>query len=916
MFMLHIKKISMVLLMLLVFSHLQGQQKIYCRQNQQTGIEFSEYNHLIDSIIENAQLVKILKSSIKNYSSNEITEKLLNYIFSFDTSLTENHVYKEMSGYLPYFYHNKYKRGENSFSYTDPRIRILSINLDNQIWTPYRNDLELPSQSLHYYVGVDFKTDSIARLIGRIGGDITRNTPYYWFKIKDSLFNHYMTGVFSDADKIKYLFYLCLVSSNSSDSNIQVNFFRRINTIDSILMKSKSVSLQDKVKWYLALYKISNRDKSTLFSTNRERSHVIYLMKAQHISYTNPFAIDNETYLRLKNIIENDPTTSTGFGVTLNLKEALSKLPQSKSGLDKLIIALNRYFNEKEEYANVETIVQQQHDNSILCLFTIIGDYFDANKELYGSESYFHYLKLLQRYCNSYKVSVDRKYQIDVQALNQIYRGIENSSFICSKNDITNSIIELVSTLIAQNKIDETNKWIRELLLMHNQLIFKTDITFYKPQYDSDGHIRENIASIVNGYKKIKCFNYWRFPQERHTILYLMGYCLSTNQLKEAGELSYIFNIVEGLKNPKVNFIEATLFYQEKAESQFKITEKQDTIQIYSELITDYFRRLAMAKNNLRKTSIALDNETRRLESVKLEKKVVSDSIGTIKQLNFKLDSTNSVVTLKNTELEAATLKLKTANFRITAAFAIACILLVGLIFLSTQVYRNNKTIKKQKEFALKQESIAKGLADLAAYKAKTWQEFGHIPNTAISDAYFRMEEGGISDYFLSPLVSLHKLVKHLFNNLQSDNYQTGTPINQEIALVNHYLEYVNVVKEKNINLEIIGEVPDITLPSAILLSCVKNAISHGGLLTKNNGEVGIEIKRDTDGYYCNVYDNGKGFPENIKEVADITTGTGLKNANNLLRFFNKNSTANFVSFKKCSFDIYSNCVTLKFLSS
>lgn len=885
MYILFINKCSTVLTLLFVFSNLQSQTKVYCRQNQQSVIKDDKFTYLINPSAEKEQFEKIFQAPWKSHSVDERTEKLLDYIFSFDTSLTESYVHKNLSEYIPYFYHSKNAHRKNS-EY-DYKTYKLSINIDNQIWTPYRNEFELPSYNLKNYIGIDFQKDTIAALIARIGGEIGRdgNYPYnYWFKIRDSIFTEHLKENISDSIRVKYHFLLCLVLRNIKESNIQANFFRRINNIDSILMRSKNISSEDKIKWYIALYKIIKRDKII-----GVHDYLLYLMKAQHIYYTN--YVSNDTYSKLKNIIENEPMNNKEFLLAYDSTENLYRSLYNKNALDEIIIVLNKILDKKEQFNNVETIIQQKHDNSVLCWFTIIKDYFDVNKKLYKSESYFQYIKLLQRYFSFHKISISRKYHIDVQVINQIYIGIDNSTFICSKNNISNSITEMVSTLMIMEKYSETDKWIHFLQMMHNVLIYKTDMAFYKPQYDSGYHLNESITSIIKGYKTVSCFAGWKSPQERYAIQYLIGYCLENKMFEAAGELSRILNIVESLKKEDGNYINITTFYQEKAENQFKISQKLDTIKIYSDLVSEYIYRLGAIKYILFQTSTELDREKQMLEGIRNEKRIISDSIGTIKQLNFKLDSTNSELNTRNGLLKITNDKLETSNLYLTIALWGVGLLFIGFFSLSILVYRNNRVIKNQKEEVESKNKEISTLHTLSSYREMVWQEIAHTPIDLISKVHKSLSNKDVAIELLKPLDVLYEFLRDLFDSIGKTKLEHQSDLTKEIRIAEKYVDCNNFTESIPIEFKFPPSLENKKIPPAIIVSTVKNAIDHAFNKIGKSFErkIEISIEENNDGtYFCNILDNGDGFDPSIKKIEDIPEGsTGLVRANNVLDIFN-----------------------------
>ena len=236
-------------------------------------------------------------------------------------------------------------------------------------------------------------------------------------------------------------------------------------------------------------------------------------------------------------------------------------------------------------------------------------------------------------------------------------------------------------------------------------------------------------------------------------------------------------------------------------------------------------------------------------------------------------------------------------------------ILLIFLLILMIAILRFAIIQRKR---AIKSKELSDKLAAMSEFKANIWQEFGHVPSTAISEAYYRLEDEGVNHISIEPLVKLQKLLNGLFQSLQMSSDNIGVGINKELTLAKDYITYVGSVKEKNIDFEIIGKVPEISIPPAILFSCTRNAINHGGLLKKEIAKIAIEIEQSDTGIYCYIHDNGNGFPPDVKTISDIKSGTGLKNANSILRYHvNGKKGKNYITFGRSNAQGYTNQIKL-----
>ncbi len=209
-------------------------------------------------------------------------------------------------------------------------------------------------------------------------------------------------------------------------------------------------------------------------------------------------------------------------------------------------------------------------------------------------------------------------------------------------------------------------------------------------------------------------------------------------------------------------------------------------------------------------------------------------------------------------------------------------------VFFAVVFFIQRGKANKQKHEATIQRDKAEIEASINEYKSRVWQEFGHIPSSAIADTFARLEENGASLVDLNCLNSLYILVDGLFNGLKASSSKLSVKLEDEISLAKEYISYVNSVWDKKIVIDVIEPIPSIEVPPAVILSCVKNAVAHGKLKDSQEGRIKLEFDVVDNYHNLHIYDNGIGFEKEVNSLRDIKKGTGLKNCDFILRYFNK----------------------------
>ncbi|WP_017052361.1 histidine kinase [Vibrio genomosp. F6] len=118
----------------------------------------------------------------------------------------------------------------------------------------------------------------------------------------------------------------------------------------------------------------------------------------------------------------------------------------------------------------------------------------------------------------------------------------------------------------------------------------------------------------------------------------------------------------------------------------------------------------------------------------------------------------------------------------------------------------------------------------------------------------------------------LQKLTELLRATLNSTRHQQTT-IEQEVALVQAYLEIQQVRLGQRLTFSIQTETVDVSrsLPPLLIQPLVENALTHGIEPLAQGGNIALEIRQSDDQIMITVSDNGAGFNPNLK-----TSGSGI----------------------------------------
>lgn len=143
-----------------------------------------------------------------------------------------------------------------------------------------------------------------------------------------------------------------------------------------------------------------------------------------------------------------------------------------------------------------------------------------------------------------------------------------------------------------------------------------------------------------------------------------------------------------------------------------------------------------------------------------------------------------------------------------------------------------------------------------------------------------------ISAYCRTDGEKARELILNLSNYFRSTLEIEGdfSTLDKELRLIKAYvaIEEARFSNRLLVKFLIDDNLLNIKFPILLLQPIVENAIKHGILKKIDGGIVSIFIKDNQDEVYVEISDNGVGFEDTEKSVS---TGIGLKNVNNRLRF-------------------------------
>lgn len=754
--------------------------------------------------------------------------------------------------------------------------------------------------------------------------------------LKDTVsFRHIKKSILTIKDnnlKIKLNFILWYRLFN--ENVISPSFWQPVNAIDSLNTITKNISPTERAQWNLALAKIyasvdiryyANATISFLSRANylvnyrstleeKEKAYIVELTKSIFWTYL-PGRYGKSQALRqcvnffhsnYTELSNDDKVKFYSFLVyfwSLIIGENLNelRLTTDREHLRFAHNLLNAY-NENCNYNEGTTELRLTF--SIAKYYMSIKDYKEAKK---------WFCVLLDKITNT--VKKDKYYSVEntinnIQSCNIELRDQKDFmdwyNFMNINKLHSNSNPSQFLKYVSIEKWSLTNKTNFGNYVINNRV--DTILRYYpnrewlKNAIKKSSKLSENSNSILNtNYKLLlKYDTIWATTETDKETYFNLG--------------------IYGSQN--LNVVEKNEILWENQDLQSKI-DSQQTILIELNLAIDKskielknsYAQIELSKYELKRSAFELKKNKAELEKGKIELWQVNidlnhkrDSIGTLESLTEQLSlqkdkavrATKKEISLRK-QVQESRDRYKIAVY-IMGAFA-----LILVLVLSLAIYQWKRASKATKE-ALKQKQRAEELSALSEFKAKIWQEFGHVPSSAINTAYRISKKINAPELALKTLIMLENFLSNLFKNLRGGNDFNAVELNQELMLANDYVNYCRYTGDKNIDFKLPTNIPFYHIPPAIILSCVKNAIEHG-----EANKIAVEIQKKDTFYEISISDNGIGLSENIKSIADINEGTGLKNANNILNYFNNSiNQEDYVRFSGSKTDEYKNKILLK----
>ena len=113
-------------------------------------------------------------------------------------------------------------------------------------------------------------------------------------------------------------------------------------------------------------------------------------------------------------------------------------------------------------------------------------------------------------------------------------------------------------------------------------------------------------------------------------------------------------------------------------------------------------------------------------------------------------------------------------------------------------------------------------------------------------------------------------------------------PLEMELEQVKAYfnIEKARFGEKISLNIDVDENVKNISIPSLIIQPLVENSIKHGLLKKREGGFVNIIAKKENEGYFITIEDNGIGIDQKIIDNLDdrIDKNIGLKNVHNRIK--------------------------------
>lgn len=441
----------------------------------------------------------------------------------------------------------------------------------------------------------------------------------------------------------------------------------------------------------------------------------------------------------------------------------------------------------------------------------------------------------------------------------------------------------------------------------------------------------ENYKKFISDYvtsvplrKIIQMDEYLVTPVEHKFIMALrknLRFASRSEAKKKNWRLAYQIKLKEDSIPKEINIIEMYNIGRTLSEAKDSI-DKLIFIQNFNNLKEETHQEITKLKseaNERKKTIRALDSIIIRKESQlkseasKREKSIRTlDSTIIIKEellkgqvekitkvkedyTNLSLEYGSQKKLLEEIEVE----KIKTERNLKYALFA--CVLFVLSTFIAIKATKN----------AQKERNKSKAVMLLNKYKSEIWQELGHNQGETINEACARLILDGTKKTSIKTLYLLANHIQSLFGSLESSIEYKGNDLEHELMLAITYVKFYNERKKRKILLKIPQDHKNVKIPPAIIFTCIKNSIKHGQLDKIKNPIIEIDIIKKSRFYEISILDNGLGFNSEIISISNIETGTGLRNANEILKYYNE-SKENAIEINKWIKKEFKSNVTLK----
>ncbi len=863
-----------------------GGNYVYC---QKDAYQIKKSHKLIDSILEN-EFIKLNPSiftdlnKIKSNLKNRLDSNILFLKDTLDNKLLNIHTELLIS---TYFTSNKEDIFTANFDYNIANeIRPITYNLVNtNILNPYCNEMHFNTYKLvNQY---NYKNYSKLILLTHEAISHTLITDIHYWNKKDSAINTYLNKL-TTKEKAEY-FMLSLISyrelSRMSGANPRIKkvINSSLTELVSILDNVEITDINTKVKIAIFLFKDnSSFDKSKLA--------IRYLSKARY--YVSNYKVDR-ILMSVVNLLYYS-SISDNISIPKEIEiNSNHKGYSIESNCGNILFQLNSLLNKdiQENKTLTDNNLDSNTENNQFIWYNILINECNLNKISDINKLYI--LTLLKKHIYSSKYGIKIKHKINSAIINVMLRLMKVGEVSFSKEQFKNNIKDLIITSKYLNLISQAtvlNKYYLKLDGRYNKLnpLKLNALDYYWPEFDRNNSILG--PKLIENINNNKSVTYASFPSiyeysyifHQKQLLTLAEYYNKTGNVKSEMETYRTLytssnNIMKFTPTTDIHFIDLIKFnlisdsIQENSEltilSKNKINYdlqeyNSELKRINTQLITDIDKK----KSELSKLSDTVNSyRGELLQTIKL-KNTLKDSIGTTLYLNRQL----RILTLEanhNREVaEKNAIDAKTSEKRawLLAVVSVILMFIVVLLLIRTRY-----------------------LARINQYKARVWQEFGHISRTAYTKLISDIRSGAEKSEIQLKIQNMADLMMSIFNSIQGGTEAMGAALSDEIVLLNNYVKHKNLLNNISVELRSPNEIPDIKVPPAILLSLIKNSIEHGKLIKRGTGVIELKVEKIKNRYTISIIDNGDGF-KNIFRLKDIKdkNSTGLKNCDYIVRYF------------------------------